>query len=189
MLRTAARRACLGLVMTTLLVATGCGGSEPEPLKAMDPEVPADLCATVPDSAKTGLVSNSNTDTTGNPTAACSLRSAPSARHEVRAVVTWEQLSDDVTAGQVLDSQCRAVDRLEFKVQSGFSAKGADKACAASGIREGAGSVTMAAMSGREVVTVRLSEQPVGGQPVSARAQQMLEGVLTSMAGSTTSGG
>ena len=189
MLRTAARRACLGVVMSTLLVVSGCGDdSEPEPLKAMEPEVPADLCATVPEALKTGLVANSNTDTTGNPTAACSLRSSPDAKSEVRAVVTWVQVNDDVTAGQVLDSQCRSIDRSEYKEQAGFSPEGADKGCAASGTVEGADSATMAAASGREVVTVRLSEKPAGAQPATARAQQMLEGVLSSMGG-TSSGG
>jgi len=189
MLRTAARRACLGVVMSTLLVASGCGGeSEPEPLKAMEPEVPADLCATVPDALKAGLVANSNTDTTGDPTAACSLRSSPDARSEVRAVVTWLQVNDDVTAEQVLESQCRSIDRSEYKEQSGFAPEGADKGCAASGTVAGADSATMAAASGREVVTVRLSEKPAGAQPATARAQQMLEGVLSSMGG-TTSGG
>ncbi len=182
--RTAARRACLGVVMSTLLVVSGCGGdSEPEPLKAMEPEVPADLCATVPEAPKTGLVANSNTDTTGNPTAACSLRSSPDAKSEVRAVVTWVQLNDDVTADQVLDSQCRSIDRTEYKEQAGFPPEGADKACAASGTVDGADSATMAAASGREVVTVRLARSPPGAHPAIARAQQMLEGVLSSMAG------
>ena len=183
MLRTAARRACLGVVMSTLLVASGCGGSEPEPLKPMEPEVPADLCSTVPESARTGLVTNSNTDTTGNPTAACSLRSAPDAKSEVRAVVTWVQLNDDETATQVLDSQCRSIDRTMFKEQAGFTAAGADQACAATGTLDGADSTTMAAVSGRQVVTVRLSELPPGQQPSLQRSQQMLEGVLSSMAG------
>jgi hypothetical protein len=149
----------------------------------MKPEVPADLCATVPSTARAGLVTASNTDPTGNPTAACSLRSPTGAKREVRAVVTWEQLNDDVAANEVLDSQCRAIDRTQFKEQAGFAAEGADRACGARGTLDGADSATMAAVSGREVVTVRLSQLPAGPAPSFQRAQQMLEGVVASMAG------
>ncbi len=61
------RRAGLGVVVAGLLLLAGCGGSEPPPLKPMAPEVPADLCSTIPDGAKAGLVSNSNTDTLRQP--------------------------------------------------------------------------------------------------------------------------
>ena len=44
----------------TLLVAgtllTGCGSSEPEPLEAAEPEVPADLCATIPEDLPRALI-------------------------------------------------------------------------------------------------------------------------------------
>ena len=133
--RTAPSRARLGLFAAGLLLLSGCGGSQPAALKPMEPEVPADLCATVPAAAKAGLVTNSDSDTTGNPTAACSLRSPDGSKAQVRAVVTWVQLDDDVTADDVLASQCRAIDRTEFKEQTGFAAQGADKACAASGGR------------------------------------------------------
>ncbi len=180
----AARRARLGaLVVVPLLLVAGCGGSEPKPLQAMEPEVPADLCATVPEAAKTGLVANSNTDTTGNPTAACSLRSSSDAKGGVRAVVTWVQLNDDINADDVLASQCRAIDPSEFEQQAGFAAEGSDKACAGRGTVDGTDSATMAAVSGREVVTVRLSQSAGGGTSAFDRAQQMLEGVLASLAG------
>jgi hypothetical protein len=171
-------------VLSALVFASGCGGSsEPEPLKPMEPEVPADLCATVPASARVGLVSNSTTVTTGNPTAACSLRSPANSKRQARAVVTWVQLNDEVSAGEVFDSQCRSIDRTEFKEQAGFEAEGADRACAARGTLEGADSATMAAVSDREVVTVRLSEPSPATATAFARAQRMLEGVLASMAG------
>ena len=125
--------------------------------------MPADLCATVPARARRRLIANSNdSDTTGNPTAACSLRSPDGAKNKVHAVVTWVQLDDDVSADEVLDSQCRAIDRTEFTEQAGFSAEGADKACAGSGTVDGADSATMAAVTDREVVTVRLDYEPAG---------------------------
>ena len=83
----------------------------------------------------------------------------------------------------MLDSQCSAIDRTEFKEQAGFTAEGAERACAAQGALEGADSVTMAAVADREVVTVRISELPPGPEPAFERAQQMLEGVISSMAG------
>jgi hypothetical protein len=181
--RTRSRLGGFAVVVALLLGTAGCGGSEPAPLKAMEPEVPADLCSTVPDAVKAGLVTNSNTDTTGDPTAACSLRSPTTSKSEVRAVITWVQLNDEVSADGVLDSQCRAIDRTTFKERTGFTAEGAQRACAAQGTLEGADSVTMAAVADREVVTVRLSELPPGTEPAFARAQQMLEGVLSSMAG------
>jgi hypothetical protein len=182
MRRTAARRACLAAVVSMLLIASGCGGSEPPPLEPMEPAAPADLCSTVPDSTKVGLVSNSNTDTTGNPTASCSLRSDTDTKSEVRAVVTWVQLDDEESAADVLASQCRSIDRTEFKEQASFTAQGADRACAARAVGA-ADSVTMAAVSDRDVVTVRLTEQARGQQPAFGRARQMLEGVLASMGG------
>lgn len=180
------RSAQLGTLLATLLLAAGCGSaSQPEPLKAMAPDAPADLCATLPDASRTGLITNSNTDDTGNPTAACSLRSSSGAATEVRAVVTWVQANDDISADEIWGSQCRAIDRTVFHEQSGFAAKGADKSCAASGKIEGADSATLAGVAGRQVVTVRLSSKPAATTPALARGQQMLEGVLSSLAGSS----
>jgi hypothetical protein len=178
------RQATLGALLGTLLLAAGCGSTEPPPLKPMEPEVPANLCATVPAAARQGLVTSANTDATGAPTAACSLRSAGTATPQVRAVITWLQVDDDYTADDVLASQCRAIDRRQFRTPAGFEAAGADKACAGSGRIDGADSATLAAVNGRQVVTVRLTSQPPGGQPALARAQQMLEGVLGELAGS-----
>ena len=83
----------------------------------------------------------------------------------------------------MLDSQCRSIDRSKFKEQAGFRAAGADRACAASGTVDRADSATMAALAGREVVTVRLTSLPPGRTPALDRARQMLDGVLSSMAG------
>src|SRR3954471_10359832 len=87
------RRAQWAAILAAALLVSACG-TEPEPLEEMQPDAPADLCATVPAAAKEGLQASSNTDTTGAPTAACSLRSAPGAKPEVRAVITWNQLDD-----------------------------------------------------------------------------------------------
>lgn len=178
------RSAQLGTLLATLLLAAGCGSTEPAPLKAMKPEVPADLCATVPAKARANLLANSNSDETGNPTAACSLRSPDDAATTVHAVVTWLQTEDDDEAADVLESQCSAIDRVVFREQSGFQARGAQKACAGSGKVDGADSASLAARAGREVVTVRLSSLPPGDTPALGRAQEMLEGVLASLAGS-----
>lgn len=177
------RSAQAGTLLAVLLLAGGCGGSDPEPLEPMEPEVPADLCSTIPAELKTGLVSNSNTDTTGNPTAACSLRSPVTSKREVRVIVTWVQLNDEDNANTVLDSQCNAINPQEFKEQAGFQAEGADRACAAVGTLAGADSATLVAVADREVLTVRFTELPPGQTPALARGQQMLEGVLAEMAG------
>ncbi len=176
------RSARFAAAMGTLLLAAGCGSSKPEPLTPMKPDVPADFCATVPPEARKGLIFDANTDMTGNPTAACSLRSPAGSKDEVRAVVTWVQLNDDGVAADVLASQCRSIDHSEYQDQSGFAPQGADDACAASGKVDGADSATMAAVAGREVITVRLSEDPPGDTPASQRAQDMLEGVLAALA-------
>jgi hypothetical protein len=172
----------VGLVVAGLLVLSACG-ADPAPLKPMEPEVPADLCANVPSAARAGLVTNSNTDTSGNPTAACSLRSPDGSGDQVRAVVTWLQLDDDVSADDVLSSQCRAIDKSEFQEQTGFTVQGADRACAAAARAASQDAATMAAVKDREVVTVRYTSLPPGNPRALQRAQQMLEGVLSSVAG------
>lgn len=184
MLRTARRRGGPGLALATLLLATACGSTEPEPLEAVEPEVPADLCAAVPASTREGLVESASTDPTGNPTAACSLRSSSGAPTEVQAVVTWLKTSDEFSADAALASQCRSIDRADFRVQGGFEAEGAETACAGSGKVGGADSTTMAAVSGLEIVTVRLSSLPAGKTPALDRGKQMLEGVLAELADS-----
>jgi hypothetical protein len=177
------RSARLGTLLASTLLLAGCGTTEPEPLEALPPVAPADLCATIPEAARTGLIANSNTDETGNPTAACSLRSADAADTEVRAVITWLQVNDELSADEVLRSQCAAIDRTELTVQQGFRVSGAEQACAGSGKVRGADSATMAAVSELEVVTVRVTSKPAGTPDATARAQEMLEAVLSSLAG------
>jgi hypothetical protein len=179
------RSAQLGTVLVSLLLAAGCGDTQPAALKPMKPDVPANLCATLPEATRAGLLSNSSSDDTGDPTAACSLRSADGASPQVVAVVTWLQTDDEDDADQVLGSQCRSIDQTEYKLQPTFEPAGARKGCAASGRISGADSATLAAASGVEVVTVRLSQKPAGSTPVLARGQQMLEGVISSLAPSS----
>jgi hypothetical protein len=178
------RSAQLGTLLATALLAAGCGASEPEPLQAAKPEVPADLCATVPTQLRGNLITNANSDETGNPTAACSLRSPDGSSTVVHAVVTWLQTNDADTGAEVLESQCAGMDRAAFREQRGFRPQGADQACAASGKVDGTDSATVAASAGRQVVTVRLTSRPPGEDPALRRAQAMLEGVLSSLAGS-----
>ena len=177
------RSAKLGTLLATLLLASACGTTEPEPLKAMKPEVPADLCASVPAPLREGLTAKSNTDASGNPTAACSLRSPDAESPQVHALVTWVQANEEVSATEVWDSQCNAIDRKALTEQAGFQAAGADKACAASGKVDGADSATIAAISDREIITVRLSSLPPDKPAAMAQAKAMLEGVLESVAG------
>ncbi len=178
----ARRTAQLGALLGTLLLAAGCGSTEPEPLTATEPEIPADLCATVPAELRKGMIANANTDETGHPTAACSLRSPDDASPAVRTVVTWLQASDDISADEIFESQCRAVDVGKSREQAGFQAKGAARSCASSGKADGADSTTMAAVTGREVITVRVNSTPAGDQPALQRGQLILEGVLAAMA-------
>jgi hypothetical protein len=183
MLRTASRRGGQAVVVATLLLATGCGTTEPEPVEALDPVVPADLCATVPEQLREGLIANANNSDTGNPTAACSLRSEDGAKTQVRAVVTWVQLNEEYSADDVLDSQCDAIDPQEFRMQDGFTVEGAERACAGSGTVNGADSASMAALTDREVLTVRLDYEPKGKESAMTVGKQMMEGVISSMAG------
>jgi len=185
MLRTASRRGGLAVVVSTLLLTAGCGSSKPQAVEPLEPAVPADLCATVPAQLREGLILNANNSESGNPTAACSMRSPDDAANKVRAVITWVQLNEDYSADEVLDSQCRSIDPQEFRMQDGFSAKGAQRACAGEGTVEGADSASIAAISDREVITVRLDYEPKGKQPAMAAGKQMLEGVINSLAGNS----
>jgi hypothetical protein len=184
MLRSASRRGRLAVVAATLLLTAGCGGDpQPDAVQPLEPVVPADLCATVPKDLREGLIVNANNSETGNPTAACSMRSEDGAKTQVTAVVTWVQLNEDYSAEEVLDSQCRAIDPQEFQKQDGFSVEGAIRACAGTGKAKGADSASMAAMSDREVITVRLDYEPKGKQPALTVGKQMLEGVLGTLSG------
>jgi hypothetical protein len=185
MLRTAFRRGGLAVVLATLLLTSGCGSSEPQAVQPLEPVVPADLCATVPAQLREGLIMNANSSESGNPTAACSMRTPDNAKNKVRAVITWVELNEEYSADEVLDSQCRSIDPQEFRMQDGFSAKGAQRACAGNGTVKGADSASVAALTDREVITVRLDYEPEGEQPAMTAAKEMLEGVISSMAGNS----
>ncbi len=179
------RPAHLGALLGTLLLAAGCGTTKAEPLQAASPEVPADLCALIPQTARAGLATNTNTDTTGNPTAACSLRSPDGSSGSVRAVVTWVQLDDTASAEDVLASQCRAMDPATYAVQPSAKIPGAVRACTGKG--KSGDSATIAASNGVEVVTARVDGKPAGQADPFARATQMTRGVLAALAGATPS--
>lgn len=166
-------------VAAGLLLFSACGNSEPTALTPVPPDVPANLCSTIPEDARVGLLVANNTSLQGNPTAACSLRSESGAATEIRAVVTWTHLDDTFEAATVLASQCRAIDPQEYVVQQSTTLEGVDASCAGTG-RSGDSS-TIAATSGREVLTVRVGVTPPGKPDALARGQAMLTGVLASM--------
>ena len=177
-------KALLRLLPVALLLVAGCGSSsKPDRVEPMEPTLPADLCATLPESTREGLVGSASSDGTGSPTAACSLRSEVGERPEVRAVVTWLQVADELSADDVFASQCRAIDPREFRVQDEVSVEGADTACAGTGTVDGTDSATMVAVTGLEVVTVRFSSTPPGSPKAQVQAREMLEGVLAELAG------
>ena len=97
--RTAHSRARLGVLTASLLIVSGCGGAEPAALEPMEPEVPADLCSTVPEAARDGLVSNSNSDPHANANAhtdpaggaACSPAAAYGACPRGGGVARWSR--------------------------------------------------------------------------------------------------
>lgn len=171
------------MVVMALLLVSACGSSSnPPPLTALPPEAPADLCSTIPMALRQGLIATSDSDTTGAPTAACSLRSSPSAARTTRAVVTWLDNDDEATAQQVLDSQCRAIDPAEFTIQKGLTVKGATKVCGGSAKKADAS--TIAAMAGRQVLTVRVSNDSPGLGPrggALAQGTRMLEAVIAGL--------
>ena len=167
--------------LVPLLLLAGCGASEkPQPVgPAVDP-VPANLCSAVPSQLRSGLVDDSSTASGGSPTAACSLRSPGEVKDPVRILVTWLASDDEGIAADVLASQCRSFDRLVSTVAPGFSARGADRVCAASGAQKGQGSSTIAATAGRQVVVVRY-DAATSAPTALARGKQVLEGVLASL--------
>ena len=169
------------LLAAAALLLSGCGSEPPAKLSPMQPDAPADLCSAVPAAAKAGLQTSSTSDTTGDPTAACSLRTASGVTPEVHGVVTWLQLDDDGTADSVYASQCRAVDHSVYRTPSGV-VTGSDKSCGGSGRVGRADSATLASVAGRTVMTVRWSSAPPQSTSAMARSTQVMEAMLHSLA-------
>ena len=169
------------LLLPGLLLVAACGSSEPAPLKPTQPAVPDDLCASIAESARTGLTPSSSTTTTGTPTAACSLSSPGGASPVVHGVVTVTHYDDPGVAGDVFDTQCRAMNPQEYAVSQGYTAEGADKACAGKG--KSTDTSTFAAVRGKDVLTVRVSSQPTGNPDAFTRGAQLLEGALGGLPG------
>ncbi len=175
------RRRTTWVLVVAGLALSGCGSAEPEPLEPVPPAVPADLCASIPEDARRDLTTSASTDESGNPTAACALRSEPGGRSDVRAVVTWTQLNDEDSAKGVLESQCRSIDPQEFARQDPYDVEGGDQACAGKG--KSGDTSTLAVLSGRDVLVVRVNIEPAGTPDALSRGTTMAEGVLSSLAG------
>ncbi len=157
------------------LVLSGCGSTEPAPLKRLDPVVPSDLCAFLPKDVTQGLETSATTTETGDPTAACSLRSKPGAKGDVRGLVTVLVLNDEDSADTTYRTQCAALDPAELR-KTKVHLPSADESCAGKGKR--ADTATLAAVAGRKVITVRYSAEPAGKPDAVARATQLARSVL-----------
>ena len=175
-------RGSLAVVLATLLLAAGCGSSEPEPLKPLEPSVPADLCATVPATCVRGLIANANTPTPETRPLPARCARPDGAKNQVRAVVTWVEANDEVRRGRGPGQPVPRHRPQGVHGAGGVPREGADKACAASGTVKGADSATIAALTDREVITVRLDHEPTGKQPAidrreaDARGRPQLDG-------------
>ena len=189
MLRTASRRGCLAVVVATLLLTSGCGEQRATRRSSpLEPDVPADLCATVPAQLREGLIANANNSDHRQPDR-CLLAALSRRRQDQGARRGHLGPAQRRRAPPTRSSTASAAPSTaqSTSMQAGFSAEGAERACAGSGTVEGADSATMAALTDREVITVRLDDEPAGKQPAMPRGKQMLEGVLASMAGNSSS--
>ena len=161
---------------------------QPSPSRSSrsSPSCPRTSAPPCPQSCARDSSRTPTTPTTGNPTAACSMRSPDDAATKVRAVVTWVQLNEEYSADEVLDSQCRSIDPQEFRMQDGFTRRGGRTARVPAAARSREPTrPSMAALTDREVITVRLDYEPKGKQPAMTAGKQMLEGVISSMAGNS----
>ena len=173
--RTSARFALV--LATTGLVLSGCGSTEPKPLKPLEPAVPADLCSALPKDLTQGLQTSSTTSESGDPTSACALQSGPGAKADVRALVTVLMLNDEDTADTTYQSQCRALDPQELHKKQ-VQVEGADEACGGQG--KASDTAVLAAVAGRLVVTVRYSSTPAGKPDALTRATELAAAALPS---------
>lgn len=165
------------------LVLTGCGSSEPpQRLERIDPVVPSDLCASLPEDATTGLETSATTDETGDPTASCSLRSEFGDETDVRGLVTLIALNDEETADSTYESQCRAVDHRDYS-DAEVSLESAEEVCAAEGKK--GDSAILNAVSGTRLVTVRFESTPPGKPDALTRATELAQAALESSGSSS----
>lgn len=173
------KSARFALVLTaTGLVLAGCGSTQPKPLKPLDPPVPSDLCASLPQHLKQGLETSSTSDESGDPTSSCALRSRTGSKTEVRALVTVLMLNDEDSADTTYQTQCRALDPSEV-TRTQVDLQGADESCAGKGKGKGVDTAVLAAVAGRHVVTVRYESVPAGKPDALARATALAQGALT----------
>lgn len=156
----------LGLVAPVLLATlAGCGASsDPEPLEALPPAAPDDLCALLPAADTTGLTGTSSSSQEGDPTAACAMYDAAGDT----LLVTYLQLGDLASARSAWETQCAAIDPTVLPERQA-RVDGADETCAGAGD----GRASLAVVAGRDLLTVRAqTDEPL------ARATSVASGVL-----------
>ena len=170
-------------LLPALLLLAACGGTPPDALEPTPPPVPLDLCASLPAALTKGLQPSTSSDLEGTPTAACALTSPDGANPAVRAVVTVTQYGEQSVASGVFATQCRAIDPAQYTVSQGFTAQGAEKACAGKG--SNADESTLAAVHLSDVLTVRVSSIPAGDPDALTRGKQLLEAAIAALPGAS----
>ncbi|GAB3996985.1 hypothetical protein [Nocardioides marmoraquaticus] len=151
-----------------LALLAGCGG-EPEPLEALPPAAPDDLCSLVPEAAADGLTGTSSSSQDGDPTAACALRGSGGDS----ILVTYLQLEGEPAARQAWESQCTGIDPSTLPEQQ-VDVEGADETCAGASDER----ASIALLTGRDLVTVRVSAPE---PPPLERATTIAEGVVAEL--------
>lgn len=133
------------LLAPLLLTTTACG-SDPEPLEALPPAAPEDLCSLLPESLTQGYTGSASSSQEGDPTAACALRSGDGKT----VLVTYLQLEGEPAGTTAFESQCAAIDRRAMPERD-VVVEGTDDTCAGAGDDRS----SLAVVTGRDLVTVR----------------------------------
>lgn len=156
------------LAPTLLSLLVGCG-SEPEPLEALPPAAPEDLCSLLPASGTRDLDGTASSSQDGDPTAACALRGAGGDS----VLVTYLQLEGEPAARRAWESQCTGIDPSVLAERQ-VEVEGADETCAGASDERS----SLALLAGRDLVTVRVS---AAEPPPLERATVLADGLLAEL--------